>query len=187
MEVTADISGLRTGHLLLVLCCVVYLIWWSITFNPMHSFPALPKFILFFGIAAFGLSGGYILIKNMCGLPVVCNAISNTAIVLGGVGMYFILLFLTGHFMHRQVTTELFLIVGWAVLELCVLCSVYRAAALPFLPVLILVVILMIAAVIGMICYLAYYQLPEKVAFFDGMVPLILFGVVMLIEAVVIR
>ena len=39
--------------------------------------------------------------------------------------------------------------------------------------------IVVAAAALGMICYLKYYELEPMTAFYDGMVPLILFAVVM--------
>jgi hypothetical protein len=47
------------------------------------------------------------------------------SLFIGGIAVYFILLALTGILMKRMVTTELFLIVAWAVLELSVINSLY--------------------------------------------------------------
>ena len=44
----------------------------------------------------------------------------------------------------------------------------------------VLTLIVLAAALVSMLCYLKYYDLEPMKAFYDGMVPLILFAVVML-------
>ena len=44
----------------------------------------------------------------------------------------------------------------------------------------VLAVIILAAGAAGMLCYLKYYDLPPMKAFYDGMIPLILFAVVMI-------
>ena len=98
--------------------------------------------------------------------------------------MYIVLLILTNVLMHRQVTTELMLIVFWACMQICACDALYGADVISRAVFIVLAVIVLVFAAAGMICYLKYYDLPPMTAFYDGMVPLILFAVCMIGEAV---
>ncbi len=45
-----------------------------------------------------------------------------------GIISYILLLVITSKLLHRQVTSELFIIVGWTVLELCFVNAMYRCS-----------------------------------------------------------
>ena len=180
------IGRMQAGNLCLVLCCIFYLIWWSIAFNPNRDFPMAAKSILFLVTLCFGLAGVGVLVWGMAELPKEKGGISSGAICVIGIVAYALLLFLTYHFLQRQVTTELALIVGWTALEVCVMNALWRADALGAAAAVVMAVVVVVAAVIGMLCYLAYYELDPQIAFYDGMVPLILFAVVMAIEILVV-
>ena len=124
------IGRMQAGNLCLVLCCIFYLIWWSIAFNPNKDFPMAAKSILFLVTLCFGVAGVGVLVWGMADLPKEKGGISSTAIVIIGIAAYALLLFLTYQFLHRQVTTELALIVGWTALEVCVMNALWRADAL---------------------------------------------------------
>ena len=87
--------------------------------------------------------------------------------------IYFVLLFLTGILLHRQVTSELLIITGWAVLELCLVNFLYGAGRFPLGITVFLLVLIILAAIASMICYLLYYNLPAYQGYVDGMIPLI--------------
>ena len=183
---TEYIGQMQIGNLFLVFCCIFYLIWWSIAFNPTKEFSMAPKVVLFLCTLATGVVGVILLVNNMSELPKERGPIPNAGIVVGAIVIYFVLLFLTYHFLHRQVTTELALIVGWTALELCVMNSLYRADAVGAAAAIVAAVIIVVSALIGMVCYLAYYELEAQAAFYDGMVPLILFALVMLFQIVLV-
>ena len=172
------IGRIQGGNLAMVACCIFYLIWWSIAFNPNRKFAMTPKVVLFLCTFAAGLAGVLLMVDGINRLQPERGSITNVGIVAAGFIAYFVLLALTYLIMHRQVTTELALIVGWTVLEACVVNSLYRAGLMGVTPAIAAVVVIVVAAVIGMACYLAYYNLEAQVAFYDGMVPLILFAVV---------
>ena len=79
----------------------------------------------------------------------------------------------------RQVTTELFLIVGWAVLELCAVNVLYGMGQFQLTGAVVFAVIIAAAALISLICYIFYYKLGQTAGYIDGMIPLILAAVVM--------
>ncbi|MCC8099015.1 MAG: hypothetical protein LIO78_02985 [Clostridiales bacterium] len=168
-----------TGNLLLAGCCVFYLAWWLIAFKPEG--------------AVKGMKSGWLLIPAfLLGLAAVVQIVRGSnvdgqaalypraAVLIGGVIAYIVLLAASALLLKRQVTTELFLIVGWAVLMfvevngLFALGQYSRAAAIAVL------VIAVIAAIISLICYLLYYNLDSVKGYVDGMIPLLLVAVMML-------
>ena len=170
------------GTLCLIACCLFYLIWWSITFHPARTFPSAPKYLLFACTLAAGVGGIVILVTGMQELPAVRGKLSNLTLTVIGIAAYIVLLIVTNRLLHRQVTTELLLIVGWTILELCVQNSLYRSGGPALSLTLVYMIITIAVAVIGMLCYLSYYNLEARRAFYTGMVPLILFAVVMALQ-----
>ena len=186
MELSTPVGRIQLGNICLIICCLFYLIWWSITFQPGKVFPMAAKYILFFITLAAGVAGIYFSVFGMSGLAADRGRISNAAICAAGIIAYVVLLILTNLLMHRQVTTELLLITGWSILELCAVNSLYRAGFLGGRAGVCAAVVIIAAAVVAMICYLAYYNLEEQAAFYDGMVPLILFAAVMVFLTILI-
>lgn len=186
MNLSEPVTRIQTGNLSLIICCIFYLIWWSGTFNPARSYSTPVKYILFLITLVAGLAGIALLITAMKNMPVTAGSLSNFVIAGIGVAAYVILLLLTNFFLHRQVTTELLLIVGWTVLELCAMNSLFRAEAFGNGILLAAVIVILAAAVIGMICYLMYYNLEEMRAFYVGMVPLILFAAEMVFQILLV-
>lgn len=172
-------EGVRTGCLWLVVCCLLYLVWWCIAFNPMRKFPMAPKVVLFLATAAAGVAGVLLTVQGLGELPDLRRPVSNGGIVVGAIIVYVVLLLVTNLLLHRQVTTELALICGWTALELCVVNALFGAEVLGAGEGAAAAAVVMICAVLGMMCYLAYYRLEPKKAFADGMVPLILFACAM--------
>ena len=144
------------------------------------------KVLLFCPTLLCGIAGLVQTIRGISALPAVISSPSKLLIALVGIAVYLILLFLTDRLLHRQVTTELALITGWTVLELCSAAGLYGAGIFSARTTAASVIVTLTAAVIGMVCYLAYYNLEKIPAFFDGMVPLVLFGAAMIIQIVLI-
>lgn len=170
------------GQLLLVICCIFYLIWWSISFRPDVSVNRVG-----------GINGALLLITAICGLSgmglsifglnmiphIVPPKMNGLLICVIGIAAYIVLLFFTGYALHRPVTTELVLITGWAVLELSVANSLNSGEMLSDTRFFIACLIIAAAFVISMILYLLYYRMDPMKAFFAAMVPLITEGVSM--------
>ena len=172
-------TSIIAGNYVLIGCCIVYLIWWSIAFNPRLKLPFAPKAVLFFVTLALGIISIVFIVGGITGIQAK-PPIPNFAICLGGVALYLLLLVLSSKLLHRQVTTELVLIVGWVVLELCLINSLFGCGSFATTAAIVAIMIVLVSAAIGLACYLAYYQLEEMKAFFIGMVPLILFAIAML-------
>ena len=67
-----------TANWLLVACCVVYLAWWSIAFNPMRQFPYKPKLVLFLITLVFGIGGIVVDFVGMASISVVVSTIMHS-------------------------------------------------------------------------------------------------------------
>ena len=163
------------GHLLLILCCVLYLLWWSIAFRP-DSLPgsrvsALTVALLVLTAAA-GVAGTVVALRGVLALPQSVRVVPGSLIAWGGVAVYVVLLALTSVLLHRQVTTELLLIVGWTVLELVTLNALRGAERLSPAPAVGLFVLALAACAAAMVCYLLYYRLDAGTGYVVGMVPL---------------
>ena len=165
------------GNLLFAACCIVYLIWWSVAFRPGFTAPMLLKGGLFFATAILGVAGLAMIIR---GCQLTESPIRFIHLMAAGAAAYIILLVLTNLFMHRQVTTELMLIVFWACMEICACGALCGDGVFGVRVLAVLAVIVLAFAAAGLICYLKYYDLEPMKAFYDGMVPLILFAVCML-------
>ena len=148
------------GQMLLILCCIFYLIWWYRGFT-----------------AVLGLAGIFI---SMTHIPAVTKPqIDSSVIVLGGIVLYIGLLLVTRLVFRRIVTTELILIVGWTVLELTVINRLNAAGYLSEGKFFAICIVIAIAFLISMVLYVAYYRMEEMKAFYAAMVPLITESVAM--------
>ena len=162
-----------TGQILLILCCIVYLIWWYRGFRP--------------GIyvsRAGGVNGALLLITMVLGFAGVVFSlmpaekireplISQSMIVICGIAAYFILLVVTKVFFNRVVTTELFLIVGWTTLEMQVINRLNAYGRLSDVHFLVMCAMIAAAFVISIVLYVAYYRMEEMRAFYMAMLPLV--------------
>ena len=172
-------SRIITGQVLLILCCAVYLIWWYRGFRPgvVVSRVGGVNGALLLITAALGLAGAILSLTPVQEIREA--AISQTAIVAGGIVSYVVLLFVTKGIFHRVVTTELFLIVGWTMLELAVVNRLYAAGALDGGGFGAVSVVIAAAFVISIVLYVAYYRMAEMRAFYAAMVPLVTEAVAM--------
>lgn len=163
-----------TGQILLIVCCVFYLIWWYRGFRPGASVNRVG-----------GLNGVLLLITAAAGfagitfslLPVEEKSLSGKLnpfhILIGGIAAYIMLLLATKLIWNRVVTMELLLIVGWATLEITVINRLNAIGILSDGRFLMMCFVTGIAFIISMILYVAYYQMEEMKAFYAAMVPLI--------------
>ena len=175
------------GQTALILCCLFYLIWWYRGFRPGVNVNRVG-----------GLNGFLLLITAVLGIAGVLLSLSPVETkrdaylhpfysTIGGIVAYIILLIVTKYGFKRIVTTELFLIVGWTVLELCVINSLYGGEYLSAGSFFILCIVIAAAFVLSMILYVAYYRMEENKAFFLAMLPLVLAAVVMAVIILAVK
>jgi hypothetical protein len=175
---TAPLWELFSGNLLFLFCSLFYLVWWIVAFRPNSSGGSSGGVFIMFafitGIAALVLMsvGVNALARDSKALPV-------RFILLGAVALYLILLPVTAVVFHRQVTSELIIMLIWAALELSVITVLYGTGRFGVGRTALAVTIVCIATVIGLICYLLYYRLDGASNYIDGMIPLATDAVVM--------
>ena len=101
-----------TGQVLMVLCCMVYLIWWYRGFRPgidVSRVGGVNGFLLLI-TAGLGIAGIVMSLTPVS--PVSKMKADPLMIAVGGAAAYIVLLLVTKICFHRVVTTELILIVG---------------------------------------------------------------------------
>ena len=166
---------LLIGHVFLIVCCGFYLAWWYLAFRPGYA-----------GSRVSGIAGALLLITAICGFIGIGFSVTgilrdgarsafipSAAIVIGGILVYLLLMAGSSLLLHRQVTTELFLILGWLVLELLSFQTSYRLEATGFTGAVILSVLAALAAILSLFLYLEYYRVSDMRGYIYGMVPLI--------------
>jgi hypothetical protein len=168
-----------TGQVLLILCCAVYLVWWYRGFRPgIHvSRVGGVNVALLLVTAVLGFAG--MIFSLMPVEEIRKPLISQGMIVIFGIAAYLVLLFVTKRLFDRIVTTELFLIVGWTMLEIIAADRLYAVGALDGDGIIVITVIIAAAFLIGIVLYVAYYRMEEMRAFYAAMVPLIVDAVAM--------
>ena len=162
-----------TGQVLLVICCIFYLIWWYRGFRPGANVNRIGGIngTLLLVTAAFGIAG---LVLSLMPVPEdLPRKISSGYILGGGVIAYLGLLLLTKYVFGRIVTSELFLIVGWTMLEMVVITKLNAAGALSESRFYFMCSVIGMAFAISMVLYAAYYRMEEMKAFYAAMVPLV--------------
>lgn len=170
------------GQALLIVCCIFYLIWWSISYKPDITVDRtggrnglLLAVTVICGIAGVVLT----LAGNAAAVPVTEPGLSGRQILIGGVTAYFVLLFVTAVLFRRQVTTELVLITGWTMLELTVINALQSAGRISIGRLRALTAVIAVAFVMSIVLYILYYRMKPAPAYYAAMVPLISEGVSM--------
>jgi len=167
------------ANLLLVICCAFYLAWWLLAFKPVDPIRGMKTGWLLIPAFAAGIAAVVFAVKGL-GAPSVNPGLFPSGWVLwGGVIAYVVLLTVTTFLLHRPVTTELFLIVGWAMLALSEVNTLYGGGTLSYRAAITFAAIIAVGAVISLICYMLYYKLPATAGFVDGIVPLLMAALIM--------
>jgi hypothetical protein len=173
------------GEVLLVVCSLSYLVWWTITFKPSgRTSSGGGPFLA--GAVLGGLAG---LILLAIGIAVLLPKASWPALgatIGGGVVVGALLLYVTSNVAHRPVTTELPLIIVWGTAQLAAGIALWTAGVLPTPTAAAWIVATAIATLVGLACYLVFYRLDPIPAYWIGMVPLAVDGVVAAILAAIV-
>ncbi len=178
------IAGLSS----LILCSVFYLIWWRAGFYPGVQVSRVTGKVgaLLYITAALGLAGVILTSVGLGRIPVDKDLLPGTVVLIGAVAVYLILLFGTRFLFHRQVTTELALIVGWAALMVMAAGRVYAGNLIGRSAFTALLLITACAVIMSLYFYLAYYNVEPMRGFVYGMIPLITVGLSMLVFLVML-
>ena len=166
-----------TGQILLILCCIVYMVWWYRGFRPgttINRVRGVNGVLLLF-TAGLGISGIVCSLLPISGETAgdISPKINNMHIIVAGIATYVILLLVTRVIFNRVVTTELMLIVGWTMLEISVINRLNASGILSDSQVVAMSVVIVAAFIISMVLYVAYYRMEDMKAFYAAMVPLV--------------
>ena len=170
-----------TGNTELILCCVFYLAWWVIAFKPVGAVKGMKSGWLLIPAAILGIAAVFTIAGGIAATDTSLQLLPTMPIAAVGAAAYVILLLGTWFLMKRPVTTELFLIVGWATLacaEISALYAhdIYTAGAAWFF-----IALVIVLAAVSLVCYLLYYNLDAVKGYYDGIIPL---AVVAMVTAV---
>lgn len=185
-----SVHKLFAGQILLILCCLFYLIWWSVSYRPGISVSRVSGFrgLLLMITALCGVTGMALSVAGANHLPgSSARRLSGTFILTAGVVLYFIMMLLTTVVFHRIVTTELFLITGWGAMELMAVSALNGAGIFQNEAFFGMAAVIAAAYVLSMVLYVLYYRMEAQRAFYTAMVPLITEAASMLILVVVMK
>ena len=128
---------------------------------------------------AAGLFAIILAVKGIQSASIDVALFPSKLLLWGGITAYLILLAVTYLLFKRPVTTELFLIIGWAVLALSEINTLYGVGHFSHGLALLFVVVIGVATLVSLVCYVLYYNLADRAGYFDGMVPLLMAALVM--------
>lgn len=127
----------------------------------------------FANYGTFGLAGLTVNMLGIIKIPPKEGLVSGIVIVITGVVTYMVLLYGSRIILHRQVTSELFLIIGWAMLEVASINRSFAWEMVTVNQVALFLVIVAAAAILSLYFYLQYYRVKPMVGYIYGMIPLI--------------
>lgn len=168
------------GSLLIAVCCGFYLIWWCVAFRPEKTPHPVTEMVLFILAAGSGIYGLVQMLRGITGAELTRRVFSGGIVPICAIILYVALVFVMSHFFHRQLTTELLLIVGWCALMLSAVNTLYGTGIFAAAQTAVFITVAVVATLISLICYIKYYGLEMWTAYYDGMVPLVVAGVSML-------
>ena len=176
-----DISSkeILWGNILLIICCAFYLVWWLLAFKPAGAVRGMRTGWLLIPAFAAGMAAIIFTGRGILSASVKVKAFPGGWLLLGGVAAYIILFAITRMLLKRPVTTELFLIVGWAVLALSEINALYGTGRFSHGLAVAFAVVVVAAALISLVCYVLYYNLGNTSGYIDGMIPLLMVALVM--------
>jgi hypothetical protein len=167
------------SNILLIICCVFYLAWWLLAFKPTGAIQGIKTGWLLIPAFIAGLAAIILAVKGILSASIDATLFPSRLILWGSIAAYLILLVVTRLLFKRPVTTELFLIVGWAVLALSEINVLYEVGRFSHGLAAIFAVVIGVATFISLVCYVLYYNLGNRAGYFDGMIPLLMAALVM--------
>ena len=165
------------GNILFIVCCGFYLVWWLTAFYPSASKPSgggVGTGWLLIPASITGLLGVILAVRGILVKNPVIQLLPAGYILWGGIAAYFILLAVTVLLLKRPLTSELILIVGWGMLALAEINTLFGIGLFPQRLSIVFLVIICAAVVISLVCYVLYYRLDSRAGYIDGMIPLVL-------------
>lgn len=174
-----SIKQIFWSNILLIICCAFYLAWWLLAFKPNGAINGMKTGWLLIPAFAAGLAAVILAAKGISSASVDITLFPRGLLLWGGIAVYLLLLAVTYVIFRRPLTTELILIIGWAVLALSEINALYGSGRFSYHLAIIFVVVIGVATLISLVCYVLYYNLGDIAGYFDGMVPLLMAALVM--------
>ena len=174
---------IRLGQMFLILCCMMYLIWWLKSYHPTKgdSHYTGTSGIMLIITSLFGLFGAGFGMSGVLDLSPVNGFISGYVIIATGIITYPVLFVIFQFILKRDTTTELFLIVGWVMFETAVINIAYALEIVSIQIVIIYMVLVFAAAISSLYFYLQYFKVSPMKGYVFGAIPLITEAVCMAI------
>ena len=167
------------GNLFFIVCCVFYLAWWLLAFKPSGAITGMKTGWLLIPASIAGLFGVIQILRGILSETQANLLLPGGYILWGGIAVFVILLAVTVLMFKRPVTSELILIVGWGMLALAEINSLFGAGLFSKKLSVGFIIQIFISIVVSLICYVLYYRLDSRAGYIDGMVPLILAALAM--------
>jgi hypothetical protein len=174
--------GMLAGHLLIVLVGVFWSFYWTRDFAAETSGAPITGGLLALAAALCGLGAFLVLPASIPALPLgtVRMPFPLSSIPLWSAAFFVLWLLASTLLFRRPVTSELFLIPSWAVLEACVLYALASSGWLSGRQTVGLAALAAVAFLAGLVCYLLHYRLHEHGRYINGLVPYAFIGAVSL-------
>ena len=138
------------------------------------------------GAVLGGVGGLVLLAVGIAALLPRASWLALGSTVVGGVLVGALLVYVTSSVAHRPLTTELPLIIVWTTMQLAAGVTLRTAGVLSAPAASAWIIATAVAMVVGLACYLVFYRLDPVPAYWVGMVPLALDGVVAAVLAVIV-
>lgn len=167
------------GNILFVLCCGFYLAWWFVAFRANDPIKGIQSGWLLIPAAVAGLVGVALTIQGIAATKAESAMVPTYVFLWGALIAFVVLAALTAVVFKRQMTSELLLFVLWGALALAEVNALYGSQQLlPSIAVALAVSIVIVVA-ISLVCYVLFYRLAPRPAFWDGAIPLLLIALTM--------
>lgn len=178
-DLNYTVKQIFESNISLIVCCLFYLVWWLLAFKPDGAVKGLKTGWLLLPAFIAGLISIILAVKGITSASLKITLFPNEFLLWGGIAAYCVLLAATRLIFKRPVTTELFLIVGWAVLALSEVNTLYGICRFSYGLAVIFTAVIIAAALVSLICYILYYSLGKRAGYFDGIIPLLTIALVM--------
>ncbi|MCL2832043.1 MAG: hypothetical protein FWD78_02635 [Treponema sp.] len=172
-------KSIFAGNILFIVCCAFYLAWWILAFRPSGAITGVKTGWLLIPASVTGLLGVILAVRGIMAAAAQRLLIPGSFILWGGIVFYFILMAVTVMLFKRQTTTELILIVGWAMLVIAEINALYGMGLFSGGLSAVFLAVTGISLLISLVCYVLYYRLDGVAGYIDGMIPLLLSALVM--------
>lgn len=95
-----NVKPIFIGNVLLIVCSIFYLIWWSVSFRPKGHAPFWLSGGLFLLTFAFGIVGVYWVAKAMMESSVKREFIPTNIVMFGAIISFVVLFLFTSYALH---------------------------------------------------------------------------------------